>query len=366
MKYNWQNKNWPKFTYDASAIDAITLDFAMETGVVKGMLEGISEEAHQTTILQFMISEAVKSAEIEGEYHSRQDVMSSIQNRMGIHAPTTQIKDIKAKGIAELMVEVREAYTSVLSENLIKHWHEVLFANARFINAGSYRTSNEAMLIVSGRLGKEIIHYEAPPSDKVPKEMKQFVDWYNAFVITAHNIKESLIKTAITHLYFETIHPFEDGNGRIGRALAEKCLSESLGRPLVLSISTIIEQNKTAYYKALKNAQSSLDISEWIVYFSQIILSAQKQAKKTIRFTLDKTKFLDKFKSILNDRQLKAIMKMLDYGIEGFQGGMTARKYISITKASKATATRDLQDLVIKECLIRIGAGRGVRYELNL
>jgi len=366
MKYNWQHKNWPSFTYDASKMDAIALEFAMETGVVKGMLDGLTEEVQREAILQFMISEAIKSAEIEGEYHSRQDVLSSIQNRLGLHDATTQIRDVKARGIAELMVEVRENYATKLSEDLINNWHEILFSDSRFIKGGSYRTSSEPMVIVSGSIGKEEVHYKAPPSDIVPKEMKQFIAWYNAFVIESHNIKESLIKTAIAHLYFETIHPYEDGNGRIGRAIAEKCLSESLGRPLVLSISTTIEKDKPAYYQALKQAQRTLEITEWVEYFSQVILTAQKQAKTTIRFTLEKAKFLDKFKTDLNDRQLKVILKMLDYGIEGFEGGMTARKYMAITKTSKATATRDLQDLVQKECLSQIGAGRGVRYELKL
>ena len=366
MKYNWQHNNWPSFTYDASKIAAIAFEFAMETGIVKGMIDGLTEEEQQETTLQFMISEAIKSAEIEGEYHSRQDVLSSIQNRLGFHDVTTHIRDRKARGIAELMVEVRENYVTILSEDLIHGWHKILFSEARFIKGGSYRTSSEPMVIVSGSIGKEVIHYKAPPSSIVPKEMKQFVAWYNAFAIESNNIKESLIKTAIAHLYFETIHPYEDGNGRIGRVLAEKCLSESLGRPLVLSISTTIEKDKPAYYNALKQAQRTLETTEWIEYFSQVILTAQKEAKTTIRFTLEKAKFLDKFKPQLNDRQLKVILKMLDYGIDGFEGGMTARKYTSITKTSKATATRDLQDLVEKECLFQIGAGRGVRYELKL
>lgn len=151
--------------------------------------------------------------------------------------------------------------------------------------------------------------------------MTQFVNWYNTYSVDSINIKESLIKTAIAHLYFESIHPFEDGSGRIGRAIAEKCLSESLGRPLILSISTIIEKDKTAYYDALKQAQNTLDITEWICYFSQTILNAQKQAKTIIRFTLEKAKFLDKYKSKLNERQVKVIMKMFAYGIEGFKGG---------------------------------------------
>lgn len=366
MGYNWQLKDWPKFIFDSSKIESVALEFAMETGVVKGMIEGLSEENQQEAILQFMIDEAIKSSGIEGEYHSRQDIKSSIQNRLGLYKSSIPIRDIKARGIAELMVDVRENYAKALSESLIKNWHETLFSNARFIKAGSYRTSNEPMLIVSGSIGKEEVHYQAPASVDVPKEMKHFVAWYNSYTTVSHNVKESLIKTSIAHLYFESIHPFEDGNGRIGRAIADKCLSESLGRPLVLSISTTIEQDKNAYYSALKQAQKTLNITEWIVYFSQIILNAQIQAKKSIRFILEKASFLDKYRTVLNNRQLKVVLKMLEYGLEGFEGGMTARKYISITKTSKATATRDLQDMVHKSCLTQIGAGRSVRYELNM
>tara|TARA_R110001592_G_scaffold22729_17_gene90116 strand:- start:7149 stop:8258 length:1110 start_codon:yes stop_codon:yes gene_type:complete len=366
MQYNWQHKNWPNFTYDASKIDELVLEFALETGEVKGLIDGLTKEEQQEAIIQFMINEAIKTSEIEGEYHSREDVMSSIQNRLGIHAISSNIRDIKAKGIAELMVEVRENYSTELSENLIINWHQILFSNSRTIKVGTYRTGTEPMVIISGSIGREVVHYKAPPSELLKKEMIQFVNWYNAYSVDSNNIKESLIKTAIAHLYFESIHPFEDGNGRIGRAIAEKCLSESLGRPLILSISTSIEKGKMAYYDALKQAQRTLDITEWICYFSQTILNAQKQAKTIIRFTLEKAKFLDKYKSKLNDRQLKVIMKMLAFGIEGFKGGMTAKKYISIANTSKATATRDLQDLVEKQCLLPIGAGRGVHYELNL
>jgi len=366
MQYNWQHKNWPNFTYDASIIDELVLEFAMETGEVKGLIDGLTKEDQQEAILQFMINEAIKTSEIEGEYHSRQDVMSSIQNRLGIHAISSNIRDIKARGIAELMVEVRENYATELSENLIISWHQILFSNASTIKVGTYRTGTEPMVIISGSIGKEVVHYEAPPSELLKKEMTQFVNWYNTYSVDSNNIKESLIKTAIAHLYFESIHPFEDGNGRIGRAIAEKCLSESLGRPLILSISTIIEKDKTTYYDALKQAQNTLDITEWICYFSQTILNAQKQAKTIIRFTLEKAKFLDEYKPKLNERQVKVIMKMFAYGIEGFKGGMTAKKYMSIAKTSKATATRDLQYMVEKKCLLPIGAGRGVHYELNL
>ena len=230
------------------------------------------------------------------------------------------------------------------------------------INAGKYRTGTEPMQVISGAVGREIIHYEAPPSYNIPQEMKSFIKWYNNFKVETGDIKNALIKTSICHLYFESIHPFDDGNGRIGRAIAEKCLSQSLGVPVVISISSIIERDKKKYYNALKKAQRCLEITNWIFYFSSIILEAQKNAKLVILFTLNKTKFLDKHKGNLNERQLKVILKIFDFGIEGFEGDITAKKYISITKSSRATATRDLQDLVEKNILSQKGAGRNVKY----
>jgi Fic family protein len=363
--YNWQFENWPYFEYNSKVIDDIVIEFASETGEVKGIIDSLPYDFRQDAIIQFMIDEAIKTSAIEGEYYSRQDVMSSIKNRLGI-GDGTNIGDINARGIAELMVEVRENFSEPLCERFIKGWHAMLFSRSRYIQAGTYRSGDEPMLIVSGSYGKEKIHYEAPPSHRVPVEMKQFIQWYKEFEIENNDIRSSLIKAAIAHLYFETIHPFEDGNGRIGRAIADKCLSESLGSVLVLSISTAIEQNKAAYYQALKMAQRSLNITDWIVYFCKTILTAQKNAKAVIRFILMKAKFLDQYRENLNDRQLKVILKMLDKGVESFKGAMTAKKYISITKTSKATATRDLQYMASKGILKPKGGGRSVHYELNL
>lgn len=362
--YNWQLSNWPEFEFNSEAIDNIVLEFASETGELKGILDTISSDVKQDAVLQFMIDEAVKTSAIEGEYYSRQDVMSSIKNRLGF-GDGTQIRDLNARGVAELMVEVREQFSTPLTEELIQNWHAILFARSRFIKSGVYRSGVEPMVIVSGGHGKEVIHFEAPPSNRVPAEMEQFVAWYNNYIIALGDMKSALIKTAIAHLYFESIHPFEDGNGRIGRAIADKCLLESLGRVLVLSLSTAIEENTNIYYDALKSAQQSLEVTDWIVYFSKTILSTQKNAKKLIHFTLNKAKFLDQHRERLNARQLKAVLKMLDQGIEGFEGGMTAKKYMAINKISKATATRDLQDLSAKGIFKTIGGGRSVRYELD-
>lgn len=365
MKYNWQHIEWPNFVFDNEVTKSIELDFALETAELKGIVDTLPENIQKESVIQIMIEEAIKTSEIEGEFYSRDDVMSSIKKRLGIHSNFNLIKDKNAKGIAELMVEIRNDFDKTLTEDLIKSWHKILFFNSGIINAGEYRQSAEPMQIVSGTYGKETVHFEAPPSSKISFEMGEFIEWYNDFDVKPNDVGLALIKTSIAHLYFESIHPFEDGNGRIGRAIAEKCLSECFNRPLILSLSSIIENDKKAYYNSLKEAQSSLSINNWISYFSNVILAAQKKAQEIISFTLKKINFLDNHKALLNDRQRKVILKMLDQGSNGFKGGMSAKKYISITKTSKATATRDLQNLVEKGLFLVTGAGRSVHYDLK-
>jgi Fic family protein len=195
--------------------------------------------------------------------------------------------------------------------------------------------------------------------------MKKFTGWYNDYNTHA-NVTDALIKTAVAHLYFESIHPFEDGNGRIGRAIAEKCLAQSLRRPVLLSLSSVIEKNRKQYYAALKDAQDSLEITGWLVYFANVILQAQTEAIKIVGFSLQKTKFFDKYKSALNEREHKVVKKMLDAGYKGFEGGMTAKKYMAIAKTSKATATRDLRHLSETGVLLAQGSGRNIHYELTI
>ena len=366
MKYNWQLPDWQNFLYDDSIIDSLCIDFAFEIGEVKGLVESLSDVIQQETILQFMISEAIKTSEIEGEFFSRQDIMSSIKKNLGIAETVGHIRDKNAQGIGKLMVIARNSYSEQLTAAMIKQWHDILMEYSKKINPGQYRMGEEPMQIVSGSYGKEIIHFGAPPSAQVPDEMKKFIKWYHDFKVKPNDIKKALIKTSISHLYFESIHPFEDGNGRIGRAIAKKCLAESLNRPLLMSISSTIERNKKKYYQSLKQAQRTLEITDWILYFSTLIVESQRNAKQTVLFTLNKSKFIDQFKNEMNERQTKAVLKMFENGLSGFEGGMTAIKYVSITKASRATATRDLKDLTEKKILKLKGEGRNRSYDLNL
>lgn len=365
MLYNWQYSQWPEFQFNIQNISFNEIEFASLLGEMSGIVSTMDSKEQQNALIKLMISEAVTTSSIEGEVVSRQDVMSSIRNNLGLNHSLEPIKDKKAKRIATLMTKVRDDFALKLTEESLKSWHKILFEGTYLDNIGEYRSSLEPMQVVSGTYGKEIIHYEAPPSELIENEMKQFVDWYNNFN-TNNEIKLIVVKSAIAHLYFESLHPFEDGNGRIGRALVEKCISESIGKPVLLSISTVIEKDKSMYYNALKEAQKSLLIDNWINYFINLIVEAQKMSIQIIHFTLKKTKFFDKYKEQLNERQTKVLNKMFDFGIEEFQGGMSAKKYMSITQTSKATATRDLQFLAELGILSLIGGGRNAKYVMTI
>ncbi|MCL1937417.1 MAG: DUF4172 domain-containing protein [Candidatus Azobacteroides sp.] len=363
--YNWQQEDWAKFIYNENIVDEFVEKFAENMGEVNGMQKSFDLQRQQENFIKIIISEAQKSSEIEGEMISRQDLMSSIRKKLGLRVGNERIKDKRAENMALLMLQVRDDFQTKLSEKIIKNWHSILFADSKYINAGKYRKGDEPMQIISGSFGSEIVHYEAPPSVRVPAEMKQFVRWYNAFK-TNGNIQKIIIKTAIAHLYFESIHPFEDGNGRIGRALIEKCLSESLDKPVLMAVSTAIEKSRKEYYAALKKSQDTLQIDHWLIYFAEKLLEAQQITINIILFSIQKTHFFDKYRDQLNERELKAINKMFDAGAEGFTGGMTAKKYMSINKTSKATATRDLQHSLEIGAFIEQGSGRSVCYQLNL
>lgn len=361
MKYNWQQKDWPHFQYETEAVEDLLYDFAKRTGRISGVLDGFSESEQTEAMINLMVSEAIKTSEIEGEYLSRKDVMSSIRRNLGLNPELPASKDNRVEGISNLMLAIRKHFTIPLTEKMLFDWHTMLMKGSKGIEMGQWRSHEEPMQIVSGAIGREIIHFQAPPSNKVPTEMNGFITWFNE---SRNLIHKPIIRSAIAHLYFESIHPFEDGNGRIGRAIAEKALSQSIDRPVLFSLSKSIESNKNDYYTALKAAQRSNEITEWIHYFVKTVLDAQIDAEKEVEFTLKKTKFFDQHKNELNERQQKVVRRMLEEGYKGFEGGMNARKYVSIASTSKATATRDLRELVQKGIFEPIGGGRSIRYKL--
>lgn len=362
--YNWQHKKWADFIYNEQVVSEFAMQFAELAGVASGIFYTLDSTGQQNEIIGLIISEALKTSAIEGEMLSREDLMFSIRNRLGLNVNIKNVKDKRAENVALLMLQVRVNYAEKLSEKTLKSWHKTLFNDSKYINAGKYRKGDEPMQIVSGAVGREIVHYEAPPSDKVPQEIKQFVVWYNAFK-TEGNMLKVMVKTAIAHLYFESIHPFEDGNGRIGRALIEKCLAESLNRQIILSVSTAIESDKKSYYTELNKASKTLEINDWLVYFAKLLVTAQQNTIDVINLSIRKTRFFDLYEKVLNDRQIKVLKKMFDRDAEDLKRVITARKYISIAKTTKATATRDLQELTKLKILLRRGDGRSTHYVLN-
>lgn len=367
MKYNWQQPDWPDFEYNLQGVEDALFVFSEQMGHVTGMLEIVPENTQIEAMIDMMVAEAIKTSEIEGEYLSRSDVVSSIRNHLGFNKTPEPVKDKRAQGAGELMVDVRNTYADSLTKKKLFSWHKMLFMQSSRINADAWRKHEAPMQIVSGAIGKEKIHFEAPPSSRVPDEMMRFIQWFNDTAPGGKKeIRKAPLRSGIAHLYFESIHPFEDGNGRIGRAIAEKALSQTIGRPVLLSLSMTIEADKRSYYNALEQAQKSNEITPWVNYFVAVTIEAQKQARQVIDFILKKSKFFDRFKEALNDRQVKVIRKMLDAGPEGFEGGMSANKYISITKTSKATATRDLQHLFELGILLSEGGGRSTHYRLNI
>ncbi|MBE9463439.1 Fic family protein [Dyadobacter subterraneus] len=367
MVYNWQRPDWPNFVYNLSGLEDLLLYFAEETGNITGILQAAPENVKAENLLNIMVSEAIKTSEIEGEYISRQDVVSSIRNNLGLNSSPQAVKDKRAKGLSTLMIDVRKTFADILTEEKLFEWHVMLLGENKAVNSGIWRKGVEPMQVISGTIGREKIYFEAPPSVRVPQEMQRFIKWFNETAPGgSQEIKRAPVRSAIAHLFFESIHPFEDGNGRIGRVLAEKALSQTMGRPVMLSLSRKIEADRKSYYNALETAQSSNEITDWIRYFVQIICDAQFEAKEILNSTLKKTKFYDQFKNSFNERQAKAIKKMLETGPDDFKGGMTAKKYMSINKTSKATATRDLQYLVEINALIITGGGRSISYLLPI
>ena len=367
MKYIWQLDDFPKFEYDATELLSLIEESVVLIGEVRGIMKGFTPTLQDEVSAQVMLSEAIKTSEIEGEHFSREDVMSSLMMNLGLLDYALPSKNKNADAIAQLMIEVKKNYNQPLTLELILHWHKILMSHHNNIKGGSLRNSSEPMQVISGRYGDIKVHYEAPPSKDLPQLMGQFFQWYRTFEdTTLGTIGEAIILSALSHLYFETLHPFEDGNGRVGRAIADKVLAEKLESPLFISLSTSIENNKSAYYDEIKKAQRSLEVTDWLVYHIQVLIQALKQAVEVVQFVRKKTEFYDRYNAELNERQKKAINKMFNQGVSGFKGGMTAKKYMSINKTTKSTATRDLQELIDKNIFVRIGAGRSTSYDLNL
>lgn len=359
-RYNWQQDDWPNFQFDAEPLRSDIENFACHAGNGAGLLEGLPDDLEADAVLDLMIAEAIETSEIEGESLQRVDVMSSIKNHLNLASTPLPVKEASADGVGQMTVLVRKEFRENLDETMLFDWHRALMKGRYDLVAGAWKVGDSAMQIVSGRIDRPTVHFEAPPSSRVDTEMEKFCVWFNG----ESQKLSGPVRAAVAHLYFESIHPFEDGNGRIGRAISEKALSQALGKPALLSLSKTINAKRKEYYSELQSAQQNNHIQRWVSWFVSLVLEAQIDAEEQLRFVLRKSKFLQKFEKRFNERQKKVVLRMFEAGPSGFEGGMNSRKYVALAKTSKATATRDLQELVRIGAFQQEGEGRSVRYGL--
>ena len=364
MQWIWQQKKWPNFQFDLSLFSVYDKEFYKNAGNVIGVLSHLPFEDVQLLQIEILTQEAVSTSGIEGEILQRASVQSSIRKHLGLKTEKIKIP-ANAAGVAEMMSNVYTDYDKPLTHNTLFLLHKMLMNGRRDIeHIGNYRMHKDPMQIVSGNLSAPKLFYEAPPSSDVPTQMEIFVQWYNNQILNTE--LPVVVAAGIAHLYFEIIHPFEDGNGRIGRALIEKMISQKMKTPALNSFAKIIETNKKEYYDALQSSNNNLNISEWLIFFSKMLIQSQKYTISMVDFIILKTKFLLKFQNAINSRQIKVLLRIFEEGMEGFKEGLSAANYKTITSASAATVTRDLQELVGLKALEKKGELKYSRYFLNL
>jgi Fic family protein len=366
MTWNWEQPGWPEFTYDSSALTPLEQQFLRRSGEFIGVFRHVGRDDQDALRIELISDEALKTSAIEGEILDRDSVQSSLRQQFGL-ARQTRPAPPAERGIAEMMADLYRSFGDPLTHEVMFRWHRMLMTGDRHIQTvGSYRTHMEAMQVVSNRLHDPRVHFEAPPSARMNAEMDAFVAWFNETSPGGTRPLPALTRAGIVHLHFVSVHPFEDGNGRIGRALAEKSLAQNLGQPTLIALSYTIERARKAYYAALHRNSRDLDITDWLVWFAETALEAQHTTIRRVDFYIAKARLYEKLQSRLNARQEKVLARMFREGIDGFKGGLSAKNYITITGTSRATATRDLQELVALGALTRVGELRHTRYHLNL
>jgi len=366
MTWNWEQPDWPRFDWDARALSDQETRFLHEAGVVVGALKHVADEQRSSLVIELISTEAVKTSEIEGEILDRDSVQSSLRRNFGLSADDRRVPPAE-RGIADMMADLYRTFAEPLTHEKLFAWHAmVMNGRTDLKDIGRYRTDEEPMQVVSGAIYKPTVHFEAPPSSRMTAEMDRFIAWFNACGPGEKEALPPLTRAGLAHLYFVSIHPFEDGNGRIGRAISEMALSQGLGEPALMALSQTIHASRKRYYAMLEQSNRELEVTAWLEYFAGTVLDAQDYALRLVDFLIAKTRLYDRLHGCLNERQEKVLARMFREGLEGFKGGLSAENYIAITGTSPATATRDLADLVSKGALTRTGERRHTRYWLNV
>ncbi|MBV1866321.1 MAG: Fic family protein [Marinosulfonomonas sp.] len=358
MIWNWQQPEWPNWRFDSEVIRPLEAQFLLDSGRLLGAWKHLQPDTQTQVKIDLLSDEAMKTSEIEGEFLDRESVQSSVRRQFGLTADRRS--GLAEAGIARLMVACFQNFNAPLTDKMLFDWHELVCAGRTDLKTiGAYRDHNDPMQVVSGPVQKPKIHFEAPGSSAMQSEMSGFLNWYETSDFPA------LTKAGLAHLYFVSIHPFEDGNGRIARALSEKAMAQALGQPSLLALSRQIRADRTAYYDALEANNKSMDITDWLLWFGGTVLKAKSYSAAMIDHLIAKTRLLDRLRDQLNAHQEKVLIRMFDAGPGGFTGGLSAKNYMTITDTAPATARRHLGDLVVKGALVRTGERKGTRYWLN-
>jgi Fic family protein len=366
MMWNWQQPDWPDFRWEEKIFAEAEASFLRGAGVLVGSAKHLDEDTLQQLVVDAMSVEAMTTSEIEGEMLNLASIQSSIQRQLGLFSERRKVQPAE-QGISELMVELYGHVDEALTEDQLFSWHKMVVSGRTDLHdLGRYRTSDEPMQVVSGASYAPKVHFEAPPSTRIRKEMKRFIEWFNETAPGTHSALPALTRGGIAHLYFESIHPFEDGNGRIGRALAEKALVQGFGQPIIVALARSILAHHADYYRALEEANKTNDVTRWLRWFAAMALEAQCRTLAQIDFVIHKAKLLELVRGRINSRQEKVLLRMFREGPEGFEGGMSAKKYSTIAETAPATTTRDLAGLVEVGALNRSGELKHTRYTLNI
>ncbi len=364
MKYIYQNVDWPHFTWNNDLLLSTLSKVRNLQGRLMGKMEAIGFNLRNEAVLETLTLDVIKTTEIEGEILNLDQVRSSLAKHLGVDIGALNYSDRSVDGIVDLIMDATKNCNEPISADRLFSWHAALFPTGQSglykITVGSWRIdSTGPMQVVSGAMGKEQVHYQAPDSSVIPREMEQFMDWFNA-----KTDLEPVLKAAIAHLWFVTLHPFEDGNGRIGRALTDMLLARSDGSTQrFYSMSSQIRKERKTYYDILERTQKGgLDITDWLSWFLNCLLNTLISSDAILAKVMSKAGFWKQHSTtILNERQHLMLNRLLD----GFEGKLTSSKWAKITKCSQDTAIRDIQDLMNKAILQKEAAGgRSTNYEL--
>lgn len=362
--YIYEHPDWPHFTWDHEKIYALLAPLRHQQGRLLGQMESLGFQFREQTVLQTLTQDVLKTSEIEGELLDSDEVRSSIARRLGIDIGDLTPTNRNVDGIVEMMLDAIRHYEQPLTKERLFSWHASLFPSGQSglikIKVGTWRDdSHGPMQVVSGPYGRERVHYQAPAGEKLDHEMALFLDWFNK-----KPSLELVLKAALAHLWFVTIHPFDDGNGRIARAIADMALAQSeQSSQRFYSLSSQIQVERTAYYQILERTQKgSMEITPWMIWFLECLAEAIQGAENTLSAVLHKAHFWEKLASLsINERQRKILNLMLD----GFEGKLTTSKWAKIAKCSQDTAHRDIMSLVNQNILtINSSRGRSTSYSL--